>query len=186
MTGRNEGFDELVFEIVDGDTGDDFFTDFVGAGIGSGDNDGVAKRDFAVFFVAEDAFIENLKESGEDGGMGFFDFVEKDDGERLLHDLSGEAHGVGGAVADETANIIRGDKLVHIETDDVFFAVEINFGKGFGEFGLANAGGAEKEEGTDGARLIFDASASAPQGIGDGGDGFGLVNHAGMNELFEI
>lgn len=72
----------------------DFFADGGSAGVGSRNNDGVAEADFAVLLVAEDAFVEDLEESGEDRGVSFFYFVEENDGERLLHDLSGEAHGV--------------------------------------------------------------------------------------------
>ena len=113
-------------------TGDDLIADSVGASVRSGDDNGVAERDFAIFFVAEDAFVENLKKSGEDGGMGLFDFIEKDDGERLFHDFGSETGGIGSTVANEAINIIRRGKLVHIETDDVAFAIEINFGKSFG------------------------------------------------------
>lgn len=42
-------------------TGNDLVADFVGAGVGGSDNNGVTETDFAVFFVAEDAFVENLE-----------------------------------------------------------------------------------------------------------------------------
>ena len=64
--------------------------------------------------------------------MGFFDFVKEDDGERLLHDLGGEAEGIGSAVSNEAIDIVSGDEFVHIEANDVIFAVKINFGEGFG------------------------------------------------------
>ena len=46
---------------MNGDASGDFLADFFGAGIGGGDDDGVAEADFAVFFVAEDAFVEDLQ-----------------------------------------------------------------------------------------------------------------------------
>lgn len=66
------------------------------------------------------------------------------------------------------------------------FAAKVDFGKGFGELGFADAGRAEKEESTDGPARMLDAGAGAAQGVGYGGYGFGLVYHAFVDELFEI
>ena len=160
--------------------------DFVGAGVGSGDDDGVAEADLAVFFVAEDAFVEDLEQGGEDAGVGFFDFVEEDDRERLFHDLGSEAEFVGSAVFNKTRDVGGGNKFVHVEADDVVFAIEVNFGKGLGELGFADTGGAEEEESADGATLIFDAGAGATESVGDASDGFLLVDHALVDEMFEV
>lgn len=118
--------------------------------------------------------------------MSFFDFVKQDDGERLLHDLSSEAEGVGGAVTNETVDVVDGDKFVHVETNNVVFAVEVDFGKSFGKFGFTDTGGAEEKEGADRALTISDAGTGATQGIGDTRNSFGLVDHAVVDELFEI
>ena len=177
-------FNELFFEIVNFAASGDFFTDGVGAGVRRSDNDAVAEADFAIFFVTEDAFVKNLEEGSEDGGVSFFDFVEKDDGEGLLHNLSGEAEFVGGAVFDEAGDVGAGNKFVHIEAEDVIFAVEVDGGEGFGKFGFADTGRAEEEEGTDGTVLIFDAGGSATESVGNGGDGFLLVDHALVDEMF--
>ena len=60
FAGIDEVFDEGFFEIFDGVAGSDLRADFVGAGVRSGDDDGITKTDFAVFFVAKDALVENL------------------------------------------------------------------------------------------------------------------------------
>ena len=104
----------------------------------------------------------------------------------LFHYLSSEAHGVGGTVLNEARNVVCGNEFVHIETNDMFFAVEIDFGKGFGELGFADASRTKEKKSADGTFLIFDAGTSTAEGIRDGGDGFFLVDHVFMDEFFEI
>lgn len=166
-------------------TSGDFLTDGVRAGVRSGDNDGVAETNFAVFLIAEDAFVENLEESGENGRVGFLDFIEENNGERLFHDLRGKAERIGGTVANETRDVGGRNKFVHVEANDVFFAIEINFRKRFGELSFTDAGGAKEEKGADGASLIFNAGGGTTESIGDGRNGFFLIDHAFVDEMFE-
>ena len=73
---RNERVEKFLFEIVDVGAGGNLVADEISAGVGSGDNDRITETDFAIFFVAKDALVKDLEKSGEDGGVGFFDFVE--------------------------------------------------------------------------------------------------------------
>ena len=147
--------------------GNDLVADFARASVRSGNNNSIAKTDFAVFFVAEDTLVEDLEQSSEDGRMGFFDFVEQNHSERLFHNLGGETESIRSAVANETGDVVNGDEFVHVEANDVVFAVKVNFGKSFGEFGFTDTSGAEKEEGADGAVAIANAGAGATQSISD-------------------
>ena len=58
-------FDKSFFEIGDLFAGGDFFTNGVGASVGGGDDDAVAEGNFAVFGVAQDAFVKNLEQGGQ-------------------------------------------------------------------------------------------------------------------------
>ena len=138
----DEFFDELLLKFADINTRGDFFANNIGTGVRGGNNDGITEADSAVFFVAKDAFIKDLEEGGKHCRVGFFDFVEQDDGEGMLHDGSGEAEFVGSPVLDKSLNVGGENKFVHIETDEVAFAAEIYFGNGFGKFGFADTGGA--------------------------------------------
>ena len=118
--------------------------------------------------------------------MGFFDFVEKNNGEGLFHDFGGETFGVCGAVGDEAGDIGTGNVLIHVEADDAVCAIKINMGEGFGEFGFVNAGGAEEKESADGATGVFDAGGSTTESASNGRNSDGLVDHAFVDELFEM
>ena len=118
--------------------------------------------------------------------MGFFDFVEKDDGKGLFADLGGKTECIGGTITNEPRNVVGGNKFIHVEADEIVFAVEIDFGESFGELGLTDTGGAEEKESANGAVSAFDAGTGAAKSVGNGGDGFDLVNHASVNQFFEI
>ena len=100
--------------------------------------------------------------------------------------MSSEAEGVRGTIFNKARDVRGGNEFVHIETDNVAFAFEINFGQGFGEFGFTNTSGAEEEKSADGTFLVFDASGSTAESVSDSRDSFFLVDHAFVDELLEI
>lgn len=53
------------------------------------------------------------------------------------------------------------------------------------QLGFTDAGGAEEDEGTDGALGVFEAGMSTDDGIGDGLHGFVLVDDALAEKLVE-
>ena len=98
--------------------------------------------------------------------------------------MGGEAKLVSGAISNKFGNVFGDHEFVEIEADDVLFAVKIGGTDGFGKFGLANAGRAEKEEGADGAIFATDAGDRAAQSVTDRRNGFGLVDHAFVTKSF--
>ena len=60
--------------------------------------------------------------------------------------------------------------LRHVDADHRGLVVEQEVGQALGQFGLADAGGTEEKEAAGGPVRIADASAAAPDSIGNGFD----------------
>lgn len=75
--------------------------------------------------------------------------------------------------------------LAHVETDHPVLAPEERLRKRAGEFGLADAGGAEEEEAPDRAAGVGQTGPRAQDGVGDGGHRFVLADDALVQMLFQ-
>ena len=167
------------------------FADEGAGGVAGHDDEGVAEVDGAALAIGEAAGVEDLEEDVVDGGVGLFDFVEEDDGVGAAADGLGELAAlvvadVAGRGADEAGDGVLVEVLGHVEADHGVLVVEEEFGEGAGEFGLADAGGAEKEEGADGAVGVLEAGAGAADGLGDGGEGVVLADDALAEVVLEV
>ena len=63
---------------------------------------------------------------------------------------------------------------------------EDHLGQGLGQLGLADAGGAEEQEGRGRARPLAQAGAGQAHGIGHGGNGLVLADHPLVQALFQL
>ena len=75
--------------------------------------------------------------------------------------------------------------LAHVDADDVVLGVEERLRQRLGEFRLADAGGAEEEEGTDRAARVLDPRTGADHRVGHEPDGFVLADHAPVQDLVQ-
>jgi hypothetical protein len=119
------------------------------------DEDGVLEVDGPAFGVGEAAVVEDLQEDVEDIGVRLFDLVEEDDGVRTAADGLGELAAlvvadVAGRRADEPRDGVLLHVLGHVDADHGGLVVEEELGEGARGLGLADAGGAEKDEAADG------------------------------------
>ena len=64
----------------------------------------------------------------------------------------------------------------HIDADDVTFIIEEGFCQGLGQFGLADTGRAEEDEGTNRTVRVFDTGTGTDNGIADDADGIVLAD----------
>ena len=163
----------------------------VGAKVGGHDDDGVAEIDCAAVVVGEAAVVEDLQQHVEDFGVGFFNFVEQ-------HNRIGPAaHGLGELAALLVADVAgwRADQprhrvplhvFRHVDADHGLLGVEEEFRKRLAQLGLADTGGAEEKKGTIGAAGVGKARARAAHGVGDGGNGFILADHAAVERGFHF
>ena len=76
--------------------------------------------------------------------------------------------------------------FAHVNAHQRIFIVKHKLGEGFGQLSFADAGGADKDEGTNRALGVFEARAGAANGVGDGGDGFVLADDAFVQTGFHI
>ena len=67
----------------------------------------------------------------------------------------------------------------------VYFGCFVVLPQSAGKFDFADAGGAEEDEGADGAFGILEARAGADDGVGDGLHGFVLADDALVENLVE-
>jgi len=92
-----------------------------------------------------------LEEDIEDIRVGFFHFVEKHNRVGLTAHSLAELTAflvtdIAGRRSDEAGYGVLLHIFGHVETNDGAFIVEEKFREAFGEFGFANACGAEEEE----------------------------------------
>ena len=159
------------------------------ADVAGHDDDRVLEIDGAALAVGDAAVVEDLEQDVEDVVVRFFDFVEEHDGIGLAADGLAELAAflvadVAGRRADEPGDAVLLHVFAHVDADHGVLVVEEEFGERVGEFGFADAGGAEEDEGTDGAVFVLQAGAGAAHGVGDGGDGLLLADDALAEALF--
>lgn len=102
---------------------------FVLGQVASHDDDGVFKVDDAALAVGESTVVENLEENIKDLWMGFFDFVEQDDGIRAAADFFGELStffvtDVTWWSTDQTCDVVAFSVFGHVDADHGVFVVE--------------------------------------------------------------
>ncbi len=159
------------------------FLDDGRADVAGEDDEGVFEIDGAPLAVGEAAVVEDLEQGVEDVRVGFFDFVEEDDAVRVAADGFAELAAflvadVAGRRADQPGDGVFFHVFAHVEANEGEFVVEQESGEGAGQFGFADAGWAEEEEGAQGAGGVLETAAGAADGVGDGGDGFRLADDA--------
>ncbi len=123
--------------------------------------------------------------------MGLLDLVEDHDRVRAAAQGFGQLAGVvvadvAGRGADQAAGGVAFHELGHVELDQGVLAAEHELGQGLGQLGLADAGRAEEDEGTDRAARVLQAGARPPDGLGDGLDGLVLADDGLLELLFHF
>ena len=140
--------------------------------------------------VGQAPVIEDLEESIKDIRVGLFDFIKENDAVGATPNSFGQlttffVTDVAWRCPDEARDGMFFHVFGHIDADDSVFAIEKSGGKGTGEFGFAYAGRSEKKERADGALRVFQAGASADDGVGDCLHRFVLPDYAFVENLVE-
>ena len=146
--------------------------DELAADVGRHDHDRVLEIDGSPVAVGQPPVVQNLEQDVEHVGMGFFDFVEQDDGVRLAPDRLGQLAAlvvadVSRRGADQPRDRVLLHVLRHVETDHVRLVVEQACGQRTRQFGLADARRPQEDERTDRALRILEARARPDHGVGD-------------------
>ena len=142
---------------------------------------GAAEVHRAALTVSQPALVENLQQHVEHIRMGLLDLVEQHHRVRPPAHRFGElttlvVADVAGRGADKPCDGMLLAILAHVDTDHCAFVVEQEVRQRLGQFGLADAGGAEKQEGAGGPVGVSDAGPAAADGIGNGLHGLGLAD----------
>src|SRR5439155_7921658 len=135
-------------------------------------DDRVAEVDAAALAVGQPAVVEDLQEEVVDVGVPLLDLVEEDDRARLAPDLLGELAAllvadVAGRRADQAGDGVLLAVLRHVDADDRLLGPEEEFRQRARRLGLADAAGAEEEEGADRALDVAEAGARPAVGAAD-------------------
>ncbi len=137
--------------------------------IGRHDDQHVAEIHRAALTIGEAAIVQHLQQHIEDIGMRLLDFVEE-------HDLIGPAAyslceraalfiaDIARRCADETGDRMLLHVFRHVEAHEGGIVVEQERRQRFGQLCLADTGGPEEHEGTDGAIGILQACTGAAYG----------------------
>ena len=151
-------FDRLIARQLEAKPG--LALDQVRADVGGHDDDRVAEVDLVALGIREMAFFHDLQQHVVRFRMGLLDFVKDDDRVRAAADGFGQLAGffvadVARRRANQAADGVPFHELGHIQLDQGIFAAEHEAGQRLGQLGLADAGGAEEDEGTDRAARVF-------------------------------
>ncbi len=163
----------------------------VAAEVAGHDEDGVFEVDGAALAIGDAAVIEDLEEDVEDVWVGFFDLIKEDDAVGAATDGLGElAAGVvadvAGRSAEEATDAVFFHVFGHVDAGEGGGVVEEELGEGAGEFCFTDAGGAEEDEGSEGAVFVLEAGAGAADGVADGAEGVGLADDVLGEMGFEV
>ena len=167
------------------------FEDFVRAEVTGHDDDGVLEVDHTAFAIGQAAIVEDLQQDVEDIRMGLFDFIEEDDAVRTTTDGFRELApfiiaDISRRSPDQTGYGMLFHVFRHIDADDVAFVIEEGFRQGLGQFGLADTGRAEEDEGTNRTVRVFDTGTGTDDGIADDADGIVLADDPFMQRFVEV
>ena len=123
--------------------------------------------------------------------MGLLDFVEEHDGIRLTTDRFGELATFVVTHVTRRRTDEAGDRellhvLGHIDLNDRLLFAEHTFGQRAGEERLADAGGAEEEEGADRATGVLEVGTRPTEGTSDDFAGALLADDGRLQVLLEL
>ena len=165
--------------------------DELAADVGGHDDDRVLEIHRPALTVGDASVIKDLKKDVENIAVGFFHFVEKDDGIRMATDGFGQLSAlivsdIARRRADEPRHGVLLHVFAHVEAHDGLLVVEEEFGQRLAQLGFAHAGGSEEHEGTDRPVFVLQSGPRAAHGVGDRFDGLGLSDHALHEPLFHF
>src|SRR3989344_1374046 len=117
------------------------------------------------------AVFQNRQEQVEDLGMGFFNLVEQDDAVRPSLDRVGQlallfVADIAGRSADQFGNVEGFGEFGHVNPDQGVLVFKNLSGQNLGRFGLADSGGPQENEGSDGFLGIGQADSGPPDAFG--------------------
>lgn len=118
----------------------------VGPEIAREDDECVSEIDLVALSIGQETLVEDLEEQGRDIAVGFFEFVEEQDGIWFSTDRFCELAGVfvadvAGGTTNEAGDGMFFLKFRHVEADDGGFGREKEGGHFLAEFGFADACG---------------------------------------------
>eukprot|EP01136_Pigoraptor_vietnamica_P037821 Opistho-1_new@106316 len=157
--------------------------DEVGAEVAGHHDHGVLEVHRAALSVGQTAVVQHLQQHVEHIRVGLLDLVEQQ------HAVGLAAHRLGQVAALVVADIARRradqardrvllHELAHVDADHGFLGVEQETGQCLAQLGLADAGGAEEQEGACGAIRVGQAGPRTADRIGHGADRLVLPHHA--------
>ncbi len=143
----------------------------------------VGEVDDLALGIRQPAVLQDLEQHVEDLGVRLFDLVEEDHAVRPSADGLGELAAlvvtdIAGRRSDQPGGGVALHELRHVEPDERVLGVEHVLGQGPRELGLADAGGAQEDEGADRAARVLEAGARPADRLADGLDGVLLADHA--------
>ena len=140
------------------------------AQVGGEDDDGILEVHRPALAVGNASVVQHLQKHVEHVWVGLFHLVEQDD------TIGAAAHRLGELAALFVAHVPRrgadepGNRklfhiLAHVDAHQIFLTVKQGLGQRLGQFGLANPGGAQEQEGADGFFRVGDACPGAENSL---------------------
>ena len=161
------------------------------AEVGGEDDQRVAEVHDPALPVGQTTIVEHLQQNVEDIAVGFLDFVEQHHLIGPAPDSLGEdaaffiAH-IAGRRADQTGDSVLFHEFAHVDAHHRGIVVEQEPGERLGQFGLANAGGAEEQEAAERSARILEPGTRAAHGLADRVDGLTLADHPLRKDAFHL
>ena len=165
--------------------------DLLRADVGRHDQDRVLEVDRPALGVRDPAVVQDLQQHVEDIRVGLLDLVEEHDRVGLPADRFRQlaalliAH-ISGRRSDQAGDRVLLHVFAHVDADHVLLVVEQCLGQRLRQLRLADARGAEEEEGTDRLGRVLDARFAAEDRLGDHGHGLVLADDAPVQLVLQV
>mmetsp|Transcript_46897 Transcript_46897/g.118173 ORF Transcript_46897/g.118173 Transcript_46897/m.118173 type:complete len:499 (-) Transcript_46897:1516-3012(-) len=161
------------------------------AQVGGHDDDRVGEVHGAALRVGEAAVVQHLQQHVEHVGVRLLHLVKEDDAVRLAPHRLGQLPtlvmpDVAGRRADQARHRVLLHVLGHVDAHHVLLVIKQHFRQRLGELRLANASGAQKQEGAHGLVLLPQAGARAQHCLRHGVHRLALPNHSLVQELGQL
>ena len=123
--------------------------------------------------------------------MGLFDLIEQNDRVRVAADRFGQLAAlliadISRRRSDQSGHRVLLHVLAHVDAHHVVLVVEQGLCQGLGQLGLADAGRAEEQEGTDRPVRVGDAGARAQDGLADQAYRLVLPDHVLVQDVLHV
>lgn len=186
-----EFFDYLGFDFLELLGIEEAVAVVVASDVGSENDYRVLEVHGSALTIGQASVIQELEEDVENIGVGFLDFVEKDDAVGSSADDFGELTAFFVTDVSRRGTDQAGDGVLfavfgHVNPHHGAIVVEEKFGEGFGGFSFSDSSGAKEEKTSDWTIGVADSGTVAADRVAENGESLVLSDYSTAKHFFHL